>query len=138
MISATATFTQRSSAGQFVSVRISPAVRASVEAAGKLIEDEAKLLCPVDTGALQASITTEVTEGDRTVTASVGPRGIGYAAFVEYGTGERGAASEGAGAGPYGNTAGQAAQPFMRPAIDGSREAVKELFRSQISLAVAG
>lgn len=136
MISATATFTPKSAA-QLVSSKISPAVYASVQAAGELIRDEAKMLCPVETGALQASIESEVTDNGDTITASVGPRGIHYAAFVEFGTGERGAASEGAGAGPYGNTAGQAAQPYMRPAIDSSREAIRELFRSQISLAVA-
>jgi len=137
MIHATATFTPRGSAGQFVTVKVTPAVRASVEAAGNLIKSTAQELCPVDTGALRDSITSEVTETDRTVRASVGPRGVDYANFVEYGTGQAGASSPGAGAGPYSlSWPGMPAQPYMRPALDSSKEAILELFASNISTAV--
>jgi HK97 gp10 family phage protein len=73
-------------------------VEALIEKYLVLIEDDAKHLVPVDTGALRDSITHtleamagEVTAGNDTVT---------YAQYVEYGTSRA------------------AAQPFMRPSFE--------------------
>lgn len=135
-LSAIARFTPRGDLGQFVQVRVTPAVRASVEAGVQLIQEAAQSYCPVDTGALRDSITYEVEDTGRSVVGRVGPH-TDYAEFVEYGTGRRGAGSPGAGAGPYDeNWPGMPAQPYMRPALDGSREPIAELFASNLSLAV--
>lgn len=70
--------------------------------------DEAKVLVPVDTGALQDSIRVEV-EGDL-VQFAVGGGNIDYALYVEMGTSK------------------MPAQPFMRPAIDTKqKEALKAI-----------
>ena len=89
-LSATARFTPRGDLGRFVSARVTPAVTASVEAAGALIEQSAKLYCPVDTGELQGSITTEIIPTDSSVRSATAPH-TSYAAYVEFGTGQRGA-----------------------------------------------
>lgn len=135
-LSARAQFTPRGDLGRFVETRVTPAVVASVQAACQLIEDRAKELAPVDTGALRDSITTTIDDSGKTVVGWVQPN-VPYSVFVEYGTGIRGAESAGAGAGPYSSTwPGMVAQPYMRPALDESRGAVLDLFRSNISLAL--
>ncbi len=135
-LSARAQFTPRGDLGRFVEVKITPAVVAAVTASCKLIEETAKGYCPVETGALRDSITSSVDDSGKTVVGSVSPN-MPYAAYVEFGTGIAGSESAGAGAGPYSETwPGMAAQPYMRPALDESREAVLDLFRSNISLAL--
>lgn len=134
-ISATATFRPSVNLSRFCEDRIRAAVRSAVEGGCALIEGPAKEYCPVDTGALQASITSTVEDLDSGVRGSVGPN-MPYAAFVEFGTGERGAASPGAGAGPYGARPGMPAIPYMRPALDENRGNVLELFRQNIAEAL--
>ncbi len=135
-LSARAQFTPRGDLGQFVPVKIVPGVTASVEAACKLIEDRAKELAPVDTGALRESIGTQINDSGKTVVGTVGSD-LYYAPFVEWGTGIRGAESADAGPGPYSPTwPGMTPRPYMRPALDESRGAVLDLFRSNISLAI--
>lgn len=135
-LSARAQFTPRGDLGRFVDVQIAPGVKASVEAACKTIEGRAKELVPVDTGALRDSITTEVNETGKTVVGTVSSD-LPYAVFTEYGTGRRGEASPGAGAGPYNpNWPGMPATPWLRPAVDENREAIKDLFRANISLSL--
>ena len=135
-ISARAQFTPRNGLGQFVQARVAPAVEASVTAACNLIQTAAQGYCPVDTGALRDSITVEVDSSGSTVVGHVGPH-MPYADYVEYGTGQRGAASEGAGAGPYSESwPGMAAQPYMRPAVDENKPAILDLFQSNISTSI--
>jgi HK97 gp10 family phage protein len=135
-ISATATFRPRSDIGRFIDVLITPAVLASVQASCQLIEERAKQFCPVATGRLRDSITSTVEQLDKTVRGSVGPN-TPYAEYVEFGTGQRGAESAGAGPGPYSeHWIGMPAQPYMRPAVDESRETIMEIFRSQIGVAL--
>ena len=65
-----------------------------------VVEDEAKLLCPVKTGTLRRSITHETDEkGFMRVSVRVGPT-VDYGVYVEFGTRH------------------MAAQPFLRPALD--------------------
>ncbi len=131
---ASATFRPRGDLGRYVESYVTPGVKAAVEASTKLIETSAKALCPVDTGRLRDSITSTVEETGKTVVGTVSPN-TDYAAFVEFGTGIAGASSPGAGPGPYSPTwAGMVAQPYMRPALDENREAIAELFRSEIAL----
>lgn len=107
-----------------------------MQASCKLVESTAKALCPVDTGALRESITTEIDDSGKTVIGRVGPH-THYAAFVEFGTGIAGAGSVGAGEGPYNmNWHGMVAQPYLRPALDESRQPVMEIFRQEIQLGI--
>ena len=134
-LQATATYRPRGDLGRWIGTNITPAVVASVKASAVLIQQAAQAICPVDTGALRESITTEVEEG-KTVVGRVSPH-VPYAVYVEFGTGIRGAASPGAGKGPYSDTwPGMVAQPYMRPALDGNRKAVEDLFRNEIALAL--
>ena len=138
MISATATFRPRNTAGQFVQARISPAVTASVQAACELIQGLTKEYCPVLTGELRDSYVVSVKQTGSTVKGTMSTDKP-YAPFVEFGTGRAGESSPGAGEGPYDpNWAGMAAQPHVRPAVDESRDAIKDLFHSNLSVAVEG
>lgn len=102
-----------------------------------MIEERAKELCPVDTGALRDSISTAVEDLEKTIRGTVGPH-MPYAGYVEFGTGIAGAASAGAGEGPYSPTwPGMPAQPYMRPAFDEKRPEIEELFRSNIGTAIS-
>jgi len=110
------------------------------KAAAKMMEKEAKRIVPKDTGKLRDSIKAEVIIGARAPRTKKGtglkvPMGIElkatakYAAFVEYGTGDRGRASfivrgptpAGFQQKPmdytHGMGRGQKAQPFIRPAM---------------------
>jgi len=130
-ISARATFKPRNDIGQFIQGSIAPAVVASVTASCKLIEDSAKGYCPVDTGALRDSITSAVSTSGSTTVGIVAPH-TDYASFVEFGTGRKGDPSV-----PHNqNWPGMPPQPYMRPAFDSSKDAVKEIFRGQIALAL--
>jgi HK97 gp10 family phage protein len=124
---ASAVFTPRGAGGRFVPVVLAPAAAEGVNAALKVIYDRSQDLVAVDTGALKAS--GKINEAQNTglsVSGSV-EYTEPYAAFLEFGTGIRGAESAGAGAGPYNpKWPGMAAQPFMRPAIDESHDEVKE------------
>ncbi len=136
-IRATATATPRSSAsGQFISSRVTPAVRAAVTAFANLVLQEAQAIVPVDTGTLRDSGSVVVQDTPKTVVGHV-VFSAPYAAYVEYGTGRRGA--ESAGAGPYPYTLswpGMSARPYLRPALDTARQAGMELFNSQIAAAM--
>lgn len=137
MISATATFRPRGDLGRFVEVNVTPAVRKSVEDVAAMIQDRARELCPVDTGVLRDSIQPdEVEELDKTIRGRVGPH-TDYAAYVEFGTGIRGAESDGAGDGPYSSTwPGMAAQPYMRPAYEEVKLKAKDIFENNIGTAI--
>ena len=75
--------------------RFPGAVSAVVKKTAFEIENEAKALCPVDTGALKRSIMADVQE----FSATIAPH-TEYDAYVEFGTIHMGA------------------QPYMRPAAD--------------------
>jgi len=135
-------FTRGNTAGLLA--KVASGLYDGVATAAKLVEDEAIARCPVDTGALVSSIGTEVTRGIQNVSngpladslfavsARIAPH-TDYAAYVEFGTGERGASSAGAGPGPYAsNWKGQVAQPYMRPALDNNRDAAEEAIKSAV------
>ena len=140
---ATASFRGGNTAGLLA--KVATGLFEGVSTAAKLVEGEAISRCPVDTGALVSSITSEVTCGIQnagngsslarslfSVSAIVAPH-TEYAAYVEYGTGQRGASSAGAGPGPYSATwKGMAAQPYMRPALDNNRTAAEEAIKSAV------
>lgn len=133
-ISARVVFTPRNNAGQFIQTVVTPGVIASVTAASQQLAQTAQGYAPVDTGDLRDSIQANVTETGKTVVGTV-TAGMFYAAYVEFGTGRRGSASPGAGAGPYNlSWPGMVAQPYLRPAMDEMRGLVLDLFRSNISI----
>jgi HK97 gp10 family phage protein len=146
---ATATFKPANMAGLLA--KVAAGLYAGVAEAAALVEGEAKTLCPVgETGDLQRSIDTVITRGINAVTGSDAALSTGlytvsariephmpYAAYVEFGTGRRGGASEGAGAGPYMfDWEGMVAQPYMRPALDGQRENVIAIVQAAVADAV--
>lgn len=98
--------------------------------AGAVVERAAKQKAPKDSGALKRSITSEVDGLTCTVFTP-----LEYAPYVEYGTG---LFAEGGGRkdvpwkyqddeGNWHTTSGQHPQPFMRPALDESREKVTRI-----------
>lgn len=72
------------------------AQRDGLEAGARVVETHAKVLCPIDTGTLRNSIMVDEVTPDRAIIA---PH-TDYAEHVEFGTSR------------------QAAQPYMRPALD--------------------
>lgn len=79
--------------------RLAGVTQDAIEEFADEVVEHMKGVVPVDTGALRDSIEKK-TEGD---SVTVGPRGIEYAEFVEYGTSR----------GP--------AQPYVRPTIQWAR-----------------
>lgn len=111
--------------------RVVPRLIKAVENASEVVVTEAKAICPVDTGALQDSIADQVKWEGTKVTGSVYAP-MPYAAYVEFGTGIRGASSAGAGPYAYSPTwTGMAARPFLRPALDTSRGGILDAFKEQ-------
>lgn len=136
-LKAKVTYTPRGGGGQFIAARLTPGVIASVRAAQGLIVQEAQNLAPVRTGALRDSIAaSEPGETGKTVVGAVGAS-ASYSGYQEYGTGIRG--SEGPNAGPYPYSPtwpGMEGKAFLRPALDSTRDAVKEIFASQLAIAL--
>lgn len=127
-LSATARYTPRSDVGQFIKTFVVPGLLDAVGAAGRAVEEEAKAICPVDTGVLRDSIASRVDQATNSVYATVYATAP-YAGYVEFGTGIRGAESDGAGPYPYNpKWPGMAAQPFLRPALDTRRQEIKDAF----------
>lgn len=96
-----------------------------------LVEREAKKKAPKDTGALRRSITSKV-ENDKGIIFTP----LEYAPYIEYGTGlfaeEGGRESEWCYFDDEGNfirTRGQPPQPFMRPALNESREEIVRILK---------
>jgi HK97 gp10 family phage protein len=93
------------------------AITPALVKAGLVVAGQAKVLCPVDTGALQNSIGVERNTpgpGDVTVSAT-----MEYAAYVEWGTSRR------------------AAQPYMRPALDAKRRQIVDLVGEDVFAEIA-
>jgi hypothetical protein len=111
--------------------RIAPRVIAAVDAASDHVLEVSKQLCPVDTGELVSSGGRMTVWQGNKVTGTISYT-ADHAAYVEFGTGQRGAASTGAGPYPYNtNWKGMVAQPYLRPALDESRAAIVDAFRAQ-------
>lgn len=136
-VSAKSVYRPRMSAGQFIEARITPGVIASITAADELVLQEAQAIVPIRTGELQSSgKTLPVEQKGSTVVGGVAFT-AGHAAYVEFGTGIRGAAGPGSGPYPYSSTwPGMSPRPYLRPALDTAREAIRALFRSQIALSL--
>lgn len=119
------------------------AVENALKQACLLVENEAKLNCPIDDGVLVGSIQSEV-EGN---VGRVGTN-VEYAPYVEFGTGiwagtsEYGSEYLGTGRetpwsyqdaeGQWHTTIGQKPQPFLYPALMNNRENINRIFKEKI------
>lgn len=93
------------------------AAQNGVGKAGLLVEGDAKRLCPVDTGRLRSSLSTQTETTETGAAAFVGTN-VEYAPYVEYGTGQKGDPSV-----PHRlDWAGMPPQPFLRPALELNRD----------------
>lgn len=87
---------------------------------GMIIETDAKRRCPVDTGRLRASLTTDVERERKTTFVLKVGTNVEYASFVENGTSR------------------MAAQPFLRPAVDAKAKDVVDEIRESIREQING
>lgn len=94
-----------------------PKMRTVVRKGTADIERDAKILAPVDTGNLRASIGSDITETATSVTGEVGPTAE-YGIYQEHGTST------------------QAPQPYMGPAFDRNAPAI-EAAAAQIATDIA-
>ena len=69
-------------------------IQDALEAGAFMIETSAKHLCPVDHGALRASIKHEVEDWHTVLVGAYGSKDVSYAAAIEYGTVPHGAPFE--------------------------------------------
>ena len=111
-------------------------INAALGRACALVERSAKQKAPKDTGELRRSISSKVEDGVGIVFTP-----LEYAPYVEFGTGlfaESGGRSDVPWCyqddeGEWHSTSGQHPQPFMRPALDENKEAIKRIFREVIT-----
>lgn len=103
---------------------------------GLLVERDAKILCPVDTGRLRASITHRLEgAGTNEPAVEVGTN-VEYAPFVEFGHAGREAGKTRSGATVY--TGGARAKPFLFPAFNANKDKVKQLVADAIHKELGG
>ena len=117
-------------AGDFARVEalLVPRITAAVTQATDAVYQESQALVPVDTGNLHETAGTQVEDGAHAVKGYV-VYPADYAAYVEFGTGQRGSSSSGAGPYSYSETwPGMVAQPYLRPALDTARPQIKAAF----------
>lgn len=122
--------------GRFVIAKVTEGIRNGVIKWAGDVLDTAQDLVPVDTGELKASGHVTVAETGKSIAAAVS-FDADHAAFVEFGTGVRGAASAGAGEGPYSTSwVGMPAQPYLRPAFERHRNEAQSMTREAINQAI--
>ena len=92
-----------------VSAQFKKAVERGLTAAALLVEGDAKLRAPVDTGNLRSSITHTVS-GDRATVHT----NVQYAPYIEY------------------STSRMAAQPYLTPALLENKAKIQKVFEAQI------
>lgn len=112
-------------------------LKRGVHQATKLVQGDAKLLAPVaeiDGGRLENSIQGEVHEEDGQIIGKVSTN-VEYAHYVEFGTGQRGEASNYPGDVDLSyrqDWAGMAAQPYLYPAIKQNEKEIKEIIAESV------
>ncbi len=97
--------------------KLDPLTRAAmsrgVQKAGFKVEGDAKLITPVDTGALRNSINTSGSSTIDSATASIGTN-LEYAPYVELGTSK------------------MRSQPFLQPALQKNKKTATKIVLSEI------
>lgn len=125
--------------------RYVPLLVAAVTEGCEAVSAEAKALCPVDTGELQASIHVASVELVGSVVTGSVVADAPHAQFVEFGTGLRGSGTypwdlptsgvpiTGSWIYDYKgqNWVGFQARPFLRPALDGAHGAIMDAYTHQ-------
>ena len=113
----------------------SEAIKKALTKSALLVEADAKINCPVDTGLLRSSITHNVYNDY----AEVGTN-YSYAPYIEHGTGLFAEAGNGRQTpwsyqdadGQWYTTIGQQPQPFLRPALDANKQKIEQIFQDEI------
>ena len=113
----------------------SEAIKEALTKSALLVEADAKINCPVDTGLLRSSITHNVYDDY----AEVGTN-YSYAPYIEHGTGLFAEAGNGRQTpwsyqdadGQWHTTIGQQPQPFLRPALDANKQKIEQIFQDEI------
>ena len=110
---------------------IDPKTREALREVARKVVQDAKALCPVDTGSLQRSIRAEeyppevniyrifVVAGGKIINPKTRKK-VDYAAYVEYGTSRA------------------PAQPFLRPALEQNRPLLREVLMNSLKEAFKG
>ena len=113
----------------------SEAIKKALTKSALLVEADAKINCPVDTGLLRSSITHNVYDDY----AEAGTN-YSYAPYIEHGTGLFAEAGNGRQTpwsyqdadGQWHTTIGQQPQPFLRPALDANKQKIEQIFQDEI------
>lgn len=111
-------------------------IEQAIQQSCALIERSAKQKAPKQTGALRASITSDVSGTTGKVYTA-----LEYAPYVEFGTGlfaEKGGRTDVPwwyrdASGEWHQTSGQHPQPYMRPALDENRDRIMNLLKECLS-----
>jgi HK97 gp10 family phage protein len=115
---------------------VKTATAVGVTSVAMRILDTSQELVPVDTGELRESGHIDIQPNGDEVSASV-TYDASHAAYVEFGTGQSGESSPGAGPGPYKQGwPGMPAQPYLRPAFDAHRDQATDVVAGTISSAI--
>ena len=118
-----------------VSAAIKAALLRGLEKVGLVAEGYAKKLCPVDTGNLRNSITHEVDDGEP---AAIIGTDNSYAAYVCLGTGKYADGGRPTpwvykdAKGQFHWTAGNKAQPFLKPAVSDHAEQYRDILKKEL------
>jgi HK97 gp10 family phage protein len=109
----------------------------ALEVAGALVEGEAKLLCPLQSGNLRGSINHKLVREENEVRIGTN---VEYAPYLEFGTGEFAENGQGRkggwfyvdekGIGHF--TFGNKPQPFLRPALYNNKQKILQIFREAL------
>lgn len=118
-----------------VSAAIKAALLRGLEKVGLVAEGYAKTLCPVDTGNLRNSITHAVDEQEP---AAIIGTNNSYAAYVCLGTGKYADGGRPTpwvykdAKGQFHWTAGNKAQPFLKPAVSDHAEQYRDILKKEL------
>lgn len=118
-------------------------VNQAMEQACILVENEAKIKCPVDNGLLRNSITHYIEDNPNELIGVVGTN-VEYAPYVEFGTGIYSSLGNGRqdrwkykdAKGEWHSTIGQHPQPYLHPALEENRRKIEKMFKEQIKKGV--
>lgn len=119
-----------------ISENLTMGLHNALEQSGEIVRAEAVMNCPVDTGRLRGSITSNVEGNTAEISAATD-----YAIYVEYGTGSKGSPEVAhttkkqwvyrSGDNFY-TTLGQKPQPFLTPALKNNKDKIIKLIREAV------
>lgn len=118
-------------------------VNQAMEQACILVENEAKIKCPIDNGLLRNSITHYIEDNPNELVGVVGTN-VEYAPYVEFGTGIYSSLGNGRqdrwkykdAKGEWHSTIGQHPQPYLQPALEENRRKIEKMFKEQVKKGV--